>query len=594
MASDPMTRDSLLNAEESTSRSAAAAPPCLSGDQMTVLGDGLLAITRELQERPEAKASSLSQWLTWLDNEGYDQAGFCAALQHLCQQRLSSEACRSLLTQARARAEAPQGLPEAIEHLSGQHPELLDEILELEQRRQSELERLLATAGGMKKSTKIEIGAGIYVGLVVATGSIGAGRAYFKQQAYARMAEEALDRMGKETSAHFNEIAKDCQKCHEIKHSAEKIYRLEYRMPLVVQEAEQIKTYAFCCSTVIQHAHTNPSLDPFKHSRIASELETRMMACMQPKVYLGKIKEWAKIEQKIDRDIHEFQKIADFDIQLRREFEASNFANEFILKLIKARDTGDDDAFIKEGVNTRWRDFGAQHFLSKTRGLFETKLLETQRKLLEDLKNNKKNLASELRAGANEENSFINLDLSDASVRSLINEMGEAGLRQAAKENIDKFFEPTISNFGDSFLNRAIEPYLAKRDKFIKDLEANELDAEARRLRLREFELSPENEVYTKFYKKLGLSSPNIQEFFRDKWEIERDKIIQSINCAVEEKAKKEAENQLAALDDYQDWVNSELKKDTDLLRDFIAADAGKDIRKAYEAVLAAESDIPK
>ena len=48
MASDPMTRDSVLNAEESTSRSAAAAPPGLSGDQMTVFGDGLLAITREL------------------------------------------------------------------------------------------------------------------------------------------------------------------------------------------------------------------------------------------------------------------------------------------------------------------------------------------------------------------------------------------------------------------------------------------------------------------------------------------------------------------------------------------------------------------
>ena len=591
-----MTRDSVLNAEESTSRSAAAAPPCLSGPQMAALGDGLLAITRELQERPEAEASSLSQWLTWLDDEGYDQAGFCAALQHLCQQRLSAEACQQLLAQASARAEAPQGLPEAIEHLSGQHPELLDEILELEQRRQSELERLLATAGGMKKSTKIEIGAGIYVGLGVLTGSVGAGRAYFRQKAFDRMAGEALDRMKQATFTHWTQISQDetIKKCHEIKNSAEKIYRLEYRMPLVKQEAQQISTYSEMCMILIKNAHCNPSLDPLEHSRIASELETRMMACMQPKVYLGKMKEWAIKEGKIDRDIHEFQKIADFDIQLRREFEASDFANEFILKLCKARDARDAEALIKEGVIPRWRDFGTQHFLGKMTERFETKLLQTQKTLLEDLKNNKKNLASELRAGAEEENAFFDLDLSDASVKTLINEMGEAGFRRAARVNINKFFEAETLVFKDSFLKKAIEPYLATKANKIKELEDSTLDAEAQRLRLNEFDRLPENKVYKKLENELRHSGKDVETFLFGKWEIERDKAIQSINRAVEEKAKKEAENQLAALDDFQDWVDSELKKDTDLLIDFIAADVGKDIREAYAAVRAAEGDIPK
>jgi len=497
MASDGITRDSMFNDEESTSRSAAAAPHSLSGDQMTVLGDGLLAITRELQERPEAKASSLSQWLTWLGNEGYDQAGFCAALQHLCQQRLSSEACQQLLAQASARAEAPQGLPEAIEHLSGQHPELLDEILELEQRRQSELERLLATAGGMKKSTKIEIGAGIYVGLGVGIGAVGAGRAYFKQKAFDKMAGEALDRMKQATDKHWDEMAQEenIEKCHEIKKSAETIYRLQYRMPLVKQEAQQISIYSDMCTILIKNAHCNPDLDPLKHSRIASELETRMMACMQPEVYLNKIKEWAIREEKIDRDIHEFQKIADFDIQLRREFEASDFANEFILKLVKARAARDAEALIKEGVIPRWRDFGTQHFLNQMRDRFEAKLLRTQKMLLEDLKNNKKKLASELRAGAEEENAFFDLDLSDASVKSLVNEMGEAGLRQAARENLHKFFNAGDRIFEDSYLKKAIEPYENKMNK-IKNLEINALDSETRR----QFDKLPENEVYAKLF----------------------------------------------------------------------------------------------
>jgi hypothetical protein len=36
------------------------------------LGDGLLAISQELKANPEANSHSLTNWLTWLDQQGYN------------------------------------------------------------------------------------------------------------------------------------------------------------------------------------------------------------------------------------------------------------------------------------------------------------------------------------------------------------------------------------------------------------------------------------------------------------------------------------------------------------------------------------------
>lgn len=331
------------------------------------------------------------------------------------------------------------------------------------------------------------------------------------------------------------------------------------------------------------------------------------------------MKEWAVLEMKIDGDIHEIKKIADFDIQLRRDFEASKFADDFILKLVKSREEFEEiisnprgidiKAFnpvhlTKEGVIRGWRDFGTQHFLGKMADQFKDKLIRTRQTLLDEFKNNKKKLTSELRA--DQENSFFELDLSEASVKSLINDdMAEAGLRAAARQNISKFFDVKkllFNDFKDSFLTDVMEPYLARKANMIKELEESTLDAEVQRLHIGEFERTSESKVFKKLESELELYGGGIAEKFAlDRWEIERDKIIKSFNDAVDDQAKKEAKEQLAALDDFQDWVGNKLKNEISLLQEFLEADAAKDIKKAYNAVLAAEEkaleaerDMPK
>ena len=54
---------------------------------------------------------------------------------------------------------------------------------------------MLATAGGMKKSTEIEIGVGTFYAGGLLIGSVGAGRAYFRKKASDRRAAEVLDIM---------------------------------------------------------------------------------------------------------------------------------------------------------------------------------------------------------------------------------------------------------------------------------------------------------------------------------------------------------------------------------------------------------------
>ena len=371
-----------------------------------------------------------------------------------------------------------------------------------------------------------------------------------------------------------------------------------------MQEASEITAYSEMCTNIIKSAHMNASVNPLEHSRIASEVETRLMATMQPEIYLRKMKEWAELGKKIDGDIHEIKKIADFDIQLQREFKASDFADDFILKVKKSsfefqhkRAYNEDISikfdFIEEGVIKEWRDFGSQHFVGKIQDKFRDKLMQTQQKLLDEFNNNKKKLASEARR-ADGENSFFEIDLSDASVKSLMDDdVCEAGLRYAAKENIAKFIDVKsllFNDFKDTFLTDVMEPYLTRKANMLKGLEERTLDEEAQRLHIREFERTPENKVFEKLETMLRLDGTSAaQKFALRKWGIERDKIIKSINDAVDDQAKKEAKKQLAALDDFQDWVDNKLKKEISLLEEFLEEDAAKDIKKAYDAVLAAE-----
>jgi hypothetical protein len=59
-----------------------------------------------------------------------------------------TDAYSNLLTDLDAMASAPQGLEMLINHLEATEPELLEQILQVEQERQAQLEALSAHAGG--------------------------------------------------------------------------------------------------------------------------------------------------------------------------------------------------------------------------------------------------------------------------------------------------------------------------------------------------------------------------------------------------------------------------------------------------------------
>jgi hypothetical protein len=162
-----------LTAEDPTPDEDQAGHP-LSTEQATVLADGLLAIADQVHTHPEAEQHCLDYWLSWLDERGYDKAGFTVALHTLCQRLLSVDDHKQLVALARQKANAPNGYPLAIDYLSEHHSGLLEQILVIERSRQEEIESIHATAGGLSKKAKIGLIAGaVYVGVVGGGATVG-------------------------------------------------------------------------------------------------------------------------------------------------------------------------------------------------------------------------------------------------------------------------------------------------------------------------------------------------------------------------------------------------------------------------------------
>ncbi|MCX5967695.1 MAG: hypothetical protein NTV57_08685 [Cyanobacteria bacterium] len=123
--------------------------PRLSPAAIVALGDGLIAISNELHTTAAAESHSLNGWLQWLEDEGYDGRQFVEALQSLCRQQLDAATYAQLQATASARADQPEGMQQAIDHLNEIDPVLLEEILKIEQTRQEQLQVLNARAGGV-------------------------------------------------------------------------------------------------------------------------------------------------------------------------------------------------------------------------------------------------------------------------------------------------------------------------------------------------------------------------------------------------------------------------------------------------------------
>jgi len=131
----------------------------VSSDTITILGDCLNAISKELDANDDAESRSLSSWLQWLDEEGYDARQFAETLQGLCREQLDQEHYTQLEATAFAIAEQPGGMRQAINFLQETHPVLLDLILTIVKDRQQDLSSLNSSTGGLNvKKMGIHLG----------------------------------------------------------------------------------------------------------------------------------------------------------------------------------------------------------------------------------------------------------------------------------------------------------------------------------------------------------------------------------------------------------------------------------------------------
>ena len=417
-----MATEGKLKAQEATTQAAAAAadsssperrpsaPPCLSPAQVTALADGLLAIAEEVHSHPEAEAHSLSDWLTWLDEEGYDQPGIEAALQQLCQQRLDTEAYQQLQAQARTRLHEPQGITNAIAHLSEAHPQLLEEILEIEQTRQRELDTIHAMAGGISKfarNTLIAGGVGIACGLV---GMHFVNKKYAEKIARLQSDFNELQAIRQDPGHIEREFFSKLSNELSINLHTSKTVRLF--KPLTAMSDREIDTIASCA----YQGHFKAAC--ITHSDMHPEINARLMRIQLPDHYIQGLNKWTSTEEgkaaKSLLDLHNdaehtYKKIKDIDRDLLSKYESSTFVRDFM----KAAIYGDRVA----------RDAGIQAFANPVQAYYTRQLKETRNLLQEKAAN----------GAFTEEETFFDkhviIDLSPDAVRVALNRDFETAYR---------------------------------------------------------------------------------------------------------------------------------------------------------------------
>ncbi|MCX5968971.1 MAG: hypothetical protein NTV57_15285 [Cyanobacteria bacterium] len=380
---------------------------------LQTLSEGLLAIAEEIHNQPEAEAHSLSHWLTWLDEEGYDQPGIARALQQLCQQRLGAEAGQQLQAQAKARADDPQGVPSAIEHLSQNHPELLEELLAIEQTRQEELQRIHAMAGGLSKFTRNTLIAGA-VG--IAFGSV---CMHFVNKKYA----EKIARL----QSDFNELQAIRQDPIQIQQEFSRKFMDELSLnPLDIHTSKTVRLFKPLTSMSDNEIDTIATCAYRGHFQAACitasdmhpEINARLMRIQLPDHYIQGLNKWASTEEgkaaklllSLQNDAeHTYKKIKDIDRDLLSKYESSEFVRTFM----KTEIYFDNVA----------RDAGIQAFAAPVKAYYTRQLKETRNLLQEKAAN----------GAFTEEETFFDkhviIDLSPDAVRDALNRDFETSYR---------------------------------------------------------------------------------------------------------------------------------------------------------------------
>ena len=538
--------------------------PCLSPDQELVLSEGLLAIAEEIHNQPEAEAHSLSHWFTWLDEEGYDQPGIARALQQLCQQRLGAEAGQQLQAQAKARADDPQGVPSAIEHLSQNHPELLEELLAIEQTRQEELQRLHAMAGGISKYGK--------VGIPVVGFSLGLAYFIYKERQTtklinkmkANLVRQAPNITGRESATSFLEHNMEITITKKIEKTYYEVQNMKYEdlisegshklaVPLNTMSPSDIKLQAEILSGKFVKAASH-----YDKSPVAAELQATILRLRKPKVYLAEFNNWMQLKEKevsadatheasdilresrtefsdVTHDI--YKNINDIPRDLRKEFHRSEY--------IQQRLIGD----IKGETN------GRIHF-------FQTLV---EKDIHSTLQANHAELKAAVDRGADlssyeKINNSIDFDFTDAGIKLAYSKNGEAALAKYSKEYL---CEAVIARGGLSideiFVNR--NPLIIEAKQLLNNPKLDKtLKVNLRR------QLTKTSEI-----------EPLIQQIYID----DRAELFSQILKTTDNTIKNQLENEL---DDPLIWFDKSIDKNIAIVDHWIEGEACKSFQGALNA----------
>ena len=561
--------------------------PCLSPDQELVLSEGLLAIAEEIHNQPEAEAHSLNHWFTWLDEEGYDQPGIARALQQLCQQRLGAEAGQQLQAQAKARADDPQGVPSAIEHLSQNHPELLEELLAIEQTRQEELQRLHAMAGGLSKFTRNTLIAG-GVGIVLGLGygvhlerrtskEIARLQAGLRQTAVSEL--ESIDNPVIQSAVSHPEVDRDIAewninidgiKCEELI----SLKTMKYAIPITEMRHPDIYATAVKVKSTVLHLYDYSSTD------YLTDINARLFKGERPVEYLRSFNEWiiskegktfSELKNIASNISDKYSKIKDIPHELRHHFEGTKFVRETMLAMKGAED---------------FRDPGLQHFFSPLIKHYENQILANQVKVI----------TAKAEGPLTEEiehlNSQLELDITPEAIRNTMKTFGDEPYKIAIKGQ-GWVFKAAAKT--DTWRANCEEYQQARQ--LLDPYNNNKKEAEAiLKSRLRDNEISQaEHDAQKKLLedpdlerlesKLQGLEDDLIFDDIHPALIQERDLIARAIadTAAEDQDLKSMLTNKLEDLEDIPSWIES---KSETFLSKFISqvrGEAGREFRKALD-----------
>jgi hypothetical protein len=133
----------------------------------------LAAISSQVHHEDRASLErSLQDWWQWLDDEGFQRDVVASLFRQVSGATIGAEALQALEGQIKTHREEPQGLPSLIELLHQEHPNLAQELENLETLALTEEQQLHQRAGGLTSGQRGAVAGGVIGGALLTAGTI--------------------------------------------------------------------------------------------------------------------------------------------------------------------------------------------------------------------------------------------------------------------------------------------------------------------------------------------------------------------------------------------------------------------------------------